>query len=104
MVVMSSTETVDATQARAALGDILARARYGGQRFVIRQRGTPAAVVIGYEDYQQLLARMEDLEDIRVILESDGEPARPLRDYLAEQDQSVAWVPGPSSAPGREAA
>ena len=38
-------EAVDATKARASLGEILARARYGRQRFVIQQRGDPAAVV-----------------------------------------------------------
>ncbi len=80
-------EKVDATTARASLGEILARARYGGWRFVIEQRGDPAAVVIGYEDYQRLLALLEDLEDIRDMLESEAEPARPLSEYLAERSQ-----------------
>jgi prevent-host-death family protein len=79
------TETVDATKARASLGEILARARYGGRRFVIQQRGNPAAVVMGYEDYQDLMTLLEDLEDIRDMLESEGEPTRPLREYLAER-------------------
>jgi len=48
MVVEVKAETVDATKARASLGEILARARYGGWRFVIQQRGDPAAVVMGY--------------------------------------------------------
>jgi prevent-host-death family protein len=78
-------ETVNATEARASLGDILARARYGKRRFVIQQRGDPAAVVLGYEDYQELMALLEDLEDIRDMLESEGEPARPLREYLTEK-------------------
>jgi len=83
-------ETVDATQARASLGDILARARYGGRRFVIQQRGDPAAVVMGYEDYQELMTLLEDLEDVRDMLESEGEPARPLRKYLTERGQPRA--------------
>jgi prevent-host-death family protein len=86
MVVGAKEETITATQARASLGDILARARYGGRRFVIQQRGDPAAVVMGYEDYQELIAFLEDLEDVRDMLESECEPTRPLREYLAEQE------------------
>ena len=78
-------EAVDATKARANLGEILARARYGRQRFVIQQRGDPAAVVMGYEDFQELMAILEDLEDVRDMLESEGEPTHPLREYLAER-------------------
>ena len=83
-------ETVNATEARANLGEILARARYGGRRFVIQQRGDPAAVVIGYEDFQELMALLEDLEDVRDMLESEGEATRPLREYLAERGQPRA--------------
>jgi hypothetical protein len=42
--------------------------------------------VMGYEDYQELMALLEDLEDVRDMLESEGEPTRPLREYLAEQE------------------
>jgi len=85
-------ETIDATQARARLGDLLARARYGGWRFVIQQRGDPAAVVMGYEDYEALMELLEDLEDIRDMLESETEPARPLREYIAAQGGSGAGL------------
>jgi prevent-host-death family protein len=84
MIVEERAEKVSATKARASLGEILARARYGGRRFVIQQRGDAAAVVMGYEDYQRLMARLEDLEDIRDLLESEDEPTRTLREYLAE--------------------
>jgi len=80
-------QTLDATFARAHLGDLLARARYGNQRFVIEQRGEPAAVVIGYKDYEALIALLEDLEDVRDMLQSEGEPTRPLREYLAEREE-----------------
>ena len=90
MVAEAEAETVNATEARAGLGEILARARYGGRRFVIQQRGDPAAVVMGYEDYQELMTLLEDLEDVRDMLESEGEPTRPLREYLAEQEQPRA--------------
>jgi prevent-host-death family protein len=92
VVVAVKAETLDATQARARLGDLLARARYGGWRFVIQQRGDPAAVIMGYEDYQALMELLEDLEDIRDMLDSESEPARPLREYLAEREEPRASV------------
>jgi prevent-host-death family protein len=90
MVTGAKEETITATQARASLGDILARARYGGHRFVIQQHGDPAAVVMGYEDYRELMTLLEDLEDVRDMLESEGEPTRPLHEYLAEREQPHA--------------
>jgi hypothetical protein len=47
---------------------------------------------MGYEDYTTLMGLLEDLEDIRDMLESDGEPARPLSDYLAARGLSGAGV------------
>jgi hypothetical protein len=44
---------------------------------------------MGYEDYQ-MIALLEDLEGIRDMLESEGEPIRPLSEYLAERGQSGA--------------
>lgn len=90
MTVEERAERVSATKARASLGEILARTRYGGCRFVSQQHGDPAVVVMGYEDYQRLMALLDDLEDIRDLLESEGEPTRPLREYLAERGQSDA--------------
>jgi len=78
------TEAVDATAARAHLGDIVARARYGGWRFIIRQRGEAAAVVMGYDDYRAITELLADLEDVRDVIETEDEPARPLSEYLAE--------------------
>ena len=85
-------ETKDATAARAHMGDLLARARYGGWRFVIEQRGEPAAVLMGYEDYTALMELLEDLEDIRDMIDSGADPARPLREYLSEREQQGATV------------
>jgi len=78
-------EVVSATAARAHLGGILARARYGGWRFIIRQRGEAAAVVMGHDEYHVLMERLEDLEDVRDMLKAQGEATRPLSGYLSER-------------------
>lgn len=85
-------ETVDATVARARLGDLLARSRCGGWRFVIEQRGNPAAMVIGYQEYRALVERLEHLQDVRDMVESEGEPAHPLGEYPAARGQPGAAV------------
>jgi len=35
-------------------GDLLARIRYRGERFIIKRRGQPVAVLLGFEEYQRL--------------------------------------------------
>ncbi len=37
-------------------GDLLARIRYQGERFVIERRGQPVAVLLGIEEYRRLEA------------------------------------------------
>ena len=47
-------------------------------------------MIMGYEDYRALMDLLEDLEDIRDMLESEGEPTRPLSEYLAGRGQPGA--------------
>ena len=48
-------ERVRVTEAKAQLSALMARAGYGGERFVIERRGRPLAALVGVED----LARLE---------------------------------------------
>ena len=70
----------------------------GTAYYELRARGG-AAIVMGYEDYQEL---MPVLEDVRDMPESEGKLPHPLREYLAEQRQSGAWVPGSAVVEGSE--
>lgn len=54
-----SLKTLTATKAKAAFSNVLADAGYRGHRIVIKKGARPAAVILGYEDYQ----RLADLED-----------------------------------------
>jgi len=45
-----------AAEARAGLSQILAEAGYAGREAVIQRNNKPIAVIIGYEQYQELLA------------------------------------------------
>ncbi len=42
------------SDARERLGEVVGRARYGGQETILTHYGAPAAVVISFEEYQRL--------------------------------------------------
>ncbi len=55
-----------------------------GDAIYVTQHGRPAAVLVGYERYEQMLRDLEDLTD-RLSLESAAaEPVRPYADFMAE--------------------
>lgn len=47
---------VRVTEAKAQLSALMARAGYGGERFVIERRGRPLAALVGVEDLERLEA------------------------------------------------
>jgi len=47
-------------EVRNRLGDLLSRASYAGEQFIIERRGKPVAVLMGMEEYQRYLALKED--------------------------------------------
>ena len=47
------TTTVGAEQLRRELTDLLNRAGYGGERFIVERHGTPLVAVIPYEEYMR---------------------------------------------------
>jgi len=48
-----------AAEARASLSQILAEAGFAGRAAIIQRNNKPIAVVIGYEQYQELVALRE---------------------------------------------
>ena len=47
-------EKIRVTEAKAQLSALMARAGYGGERFVIERRGRPLAGLVGVEDLERL--------------------------------------------------
>ena len=66
--------TYTVTEFRNRVGDVLKRARYGGETAVITQHGQPAAVVISPERlaYYQRLEDERDLAEAERITASGG--------------------------------
>lgn len=55
------------TQARNRLSEIVDEVTSTGSELVITRHGKPAAVVIGYEDYQSLIETLNILSDSQTM-------------------------------------
>ena len=53
---------------------------------IVTRKGKPVSVIIPIKDYQELLERVEDTDDVAALKRARTKPLhyRPLKDYLAE--------------------
>lgn len=70
---------VSVAQARKDLADLVSRASYGKERFVVQKHGKAACAIIPMEALKALeeWERMEDKSDLKAIEDRRGEPSRP---------------------------
>ncbi len=56
---------------------------------VVTRKGKPVSVIIPIKDYEELLERVEDAEDIASLKRARRKPLqyRPLEDYLVERNR-----------------
>jgi prevent-host-death family protein len=66
------------TQARHNLAELVNQADEHGEPTYITHFSEPRAVLLGYQAFEQLLERLEDLEDMVAIYSGREEPTRPL--------------------------
>jgi antitoxin (DNA-binding transcriptional repressor) of toxin-antitoxin stability system len=54
---------------------------------IVTRRGKPVSVIIPIKDYEELLERVEDANDVAWLKRARKKPLhyRPLEDYLAER-------------------
>jgi len=70
-------------EARNVLGEVISRARYGGESTVLINRGKEAAVIVSYEDYATLRELRAYLEELEARDKPDAKHnARVLRESL----------------------
>jgi len=57
---------------------------------IIFRGGKPAAVIIDIDEYQEMLERLEDAEDLKTLAEMRQKPLKfkRLEDFLAEAAQN----------------
>ena len=56
---------------------------------IVTRRGKPVSVIIPIKDYEELLERVEDTDDVAWLKRARSKPFhyRPLEDYLAERNR-----------------
>ena len=79
-----TTKIMPVTDLRRDTSRILQSVREDGDIVYITHHGRAAAVLLDYDQYQTLLAQLEDLSDLAAIEEVASEPARSYEEFLAE--------------------
>ena len=56
---------------------------------IVTRKGKPVSVIIPIKDYEELLERVEDAQDVTFLKRARRKPLRyrPLEDYLAERSR-----------------
>ncbi|MBI5770621.1 MAG: type II toxin-antitoxin system Phd/YefM family antitoxin [Verrucomicrobia bacterium] len=54
---------------------------------IVTRKGKPVSVILAIEDYEELMERVEDAEDVAALKRVRRKPLRyrPLEDYLASR-------------------
>jgi PHD/YefM family antitoxin component YafN of YafNO toxin-antitoxin module len=58
---------------------------------IVLRKGKPAAVILDIDEYREMLERLEDMEDLRMLEEMRKKPLkfRRLEDFLKEYHPGV---------------
>lgn len=85
--VCSVADAFPLTSARARLGELVNRARFGRERVVITEHGTPVAAIISVEELAELQAAADaaDVATAAAIL-GQREPGVPHAEFMAAMD------------------
>jgi prevent-host-death family protein len=79
-----TTKIMPISDLRRRAGQLIEMVQEGGDVVYITQHGRPAAVLVDYEQYEALLAQLEDLADLAALETAVAEPERDYADFLAE--------------------
>ena len=82
---------VPVSDVRQNITTLLRELETAGEPCFITLYSRPKAVLMSFNDYNAMLARFEDLEDVLSMRQVKAEPARPYEEFLAEYraEQSV---------------
>jgi prevent-host-death family protein len=86
------------TNARQNFTELVSEADEHKEPMYVTHFGEPRAVIIGYEAFEELQQRLEDLEDMVAIYQAREEPRRPLDEVWAEieAESELHGIPDPA--------
>ena len=79
-----ATKIIPVSDLRRKTSDVIKTVQREGQVVYVTQHGRPAVVLVDYEDYEALIAQLEDLSDLASLEAAVDEPVRPYDEFLAE--------------------
>ena len=88
-----ATKIIPVSDLRRKTSDVIKSVQSEGQVVYVTQHGRPVVVLVGYEDYETLMAQLEDLSDMASLEAAVDEPARPYDEFVAELGLSGADEP-----------
>ena len=88
------TRIVTVSDLKVKLGALMAELEEQGVPLYITQHGKPKAVLARYDEYEALLKKLEDLEDLIVMKESLSAPEREAVSLDKYERQRPAHVRG----------
>lgn len=88
---------IGVSEARQKLPELVEEADERRDELTILRYSEPKAVLIGYERFQEMLDRLEDLEDILSLYEGGGEPARSLDEVTEDIENERRAVRSPTA-------
>lgn len=93
---------VGVTNARRSFTQLINQADEHGEPVYIAHFNEPRAVILGYQAFERLLERLEDLEDMIAIYHGREEPSRSFDEFWAEleAEERGQTIPFAASAVG----
>ncbi len=79
-----TTKILPISDLRRQISQVIREIQEDGDVVYITQHGRPAVVLVDYEQYEALLAQLEDLADLASLEAAAGEPTREYEAFLAE--------------------
>ena len=88
------TKIVNVSELKANLAALMAALDGQGVPIYVTQHGKPRAVLVKYEEYEALLEKLDDLEDIVALQQALSAPEEEAVSLTAYELQRAATPPG----------
>ena len=85
-----TTKIMPISDLRRRTSQVIRSVKDDGEVVYITQHGRPAAVLMDYDQYEAMLAQLEELSDLVSLQAASGEPEREYKEFLADMGADVS--------------
>lgn len=92
---MGRIKSIGMAEARPKLTQLVNEVAAGGAPYLIVSGSRVKAVLIGIDQYNDMVQRLEDISDAAELLQAElaGEPSMPFEEHLAKSAELKSGVP-----------